>query len=241
MNQTPNTLENFKETSEITEWDTLGNADSPAQEKIDVTAVMDSAATTDYDDIPDDLPEDAADLEALDAAELREAERIAAAEEAESSEVSKDYAATDREIYDEISLLLNKDIFTAENNDNSSEIIQEKRNARNIFMEAYFRSQITSEQGNTNTSLASTLENDRTIYDKMALTYGDQFHDIPAAKHYINLSTRTTELISLVNSVKSNIENRKDPNSAYNQLANQLDRRPTPAHVPAQDNAAMFK
>lgn len=219
MNQSPKPFEEIKEVQETTEWDTLTEPEPSSDEKVDVTAVMDSVATQNYDDIPDDTPEN------IDA----------------STETSANYAATDREIYDEISLLLNKNISTAENNGNSPEIIQEKRNARNIFMEAYFRSQIASEQGNTDTTLTSVLENDKTIYDKMALTYGDQLHDASAAKHYTNLSARTTELISLVDSVKSNIENQKDPNSTYNQLAKQFDHRPTPPETPVQDNSAMFK
>ena len=219
MNHSPKSLNESDEIKEFTEWDLLTEPQPTSDEKTDITAVMDSVAMPNYDDISDDIPEDVAT----------------------STETSANYAATDREIYDKISLLLNKNISTAESNGNSPETIQEKRNARNIFMEAYFRSQIASEQGNTDTTLTSVLENDKSIYDKIALTYSDQFHDIPAAKHYTNLSARTTELISLVNSVRSNIENQKNPNSTHNQLANQFDRHPTPPKIPAQDNSAMFK
>lgn len=195
MNKTPNTLEVFKETDERTEWDDLENAESPAREDIDVKAVMDSV------EVPElDLPDDDTTAETS----------------AEST-----YAATNQEIYDSLFNRLNKEIFTSENNGNSLETTKSRSDIRDILIDVHLTNELNTQNGEPEIPLTTAIERRKALYDQKYELY-QKLGDTERAKENIRLSTRTTELIGYADSAKKSIEDHKNPESNYNQLASQF-------------------
>lgn len=195
MNKTPNTLEVFKETDEHTEWDDLENAESPAREDIDVKAVMDSV------EVPElDLPDD----------------DTAAETSAEST-----YAATDQEIYDSLFNQLSKEIFTSINNGNSPETTKSRSDIRDILIDVHLTNELNTQNGEPEIPLTTAIERRKALYDQKYELY-QKLGDTERAKENIRLSTRTTELIGYADSAKKSIEDHKNPESNYNQLASQF-------------------
>lgn len=187
--------EQFNETREYTEWDTLEGAESPAAEKVNVKAIMDSVEVPELNFPDDDTPE--------------------------STETSPEYAATNKEIYDSVFTQLSRDIFVGENNGNPPEVIKAKADTRDILIDIHLTNMLNVENGEPEIPLTTAIEQRKAVYDQKVELY-QKLGDTERAKENINLSTRATELISYTNAAKKNIEDHKDPNSNYNQLANQF-------------------
>lgn len=190
MNQTPNTLENFKETDEHTEWDTLADADSPAKdEKLDITAIMDSV------EVPDiDLPND------------------------DTAETAANYTASNDEIYHATLDYLNRDVRVAENNGVSPESLQEVKSTRDLLIDAYTSTLIDAQAGE-NSSLVDELKKRQAICHQKVKIYSE-LGDDETANHNAKLSEYTTTLINHTNTIKKNIEDEKNPDSLHHQNAN---------------------
>lgn len=215
--KTLETLDTINETDEpVTGWEGLANAESPAKnEEVDIKAIMDEAT----EDLGHDLPDD--DLE--------------------SAETSAEYAATNDEIYKSLFNQLSRDIFIGQANSIPAETLKAKTDSRNILMEIHFTNTLNAQKGEPETPIITALENRKAVYDQMFDSYKD-LGEPQLANEYTNLSTRTTELIALASDTKKNIEDKKNPDSTYNQLASQFKGHASPAAPkPSENNAAMFK